>query len=156
MILVALDPGPTMCGHARVRIEGTRATYVEGGLVNATLEGIEQLLRIADAVAVEVPRGYIFQPARGAQLLATAHIAGGICWMAQSRGLPLVEFTGQEWRRGLTGKGSRVSDHMVKDAVESAVIGVPSKTNVHVRDALGLAVVAAWRLHGVIGDRARA
>jgi hypothetical protein len=40
-------------------------------------------------------------------------------------------------------------DAVIKLAVERLVTGLPSRTNVHVRDALGLAVVASWILRGL-------
>ena len=154
MNLLSLDPGPTSSGYARVRLVGPRVTYVSSGRVSSDLNQLERLFDPElDAVAVETPKGYVFSPARGAQLLATARIAGALAWMAQARHLRLVELSAGEWRKALCGRAT-ADDHRVADAVAANVIDCPAKSNVHVRDALGLALVAAWQLAGSLGRRA--
>ena len=151
MNLVAFDPGPTTCGYCIVRLDAARATFITGGLAT-TRERLAELSREVDAMAIEVVRGPIFTPQRGPAIIATSRTAGFLECLARDRRMHLVERTAREVRLSLCGRGN-ASDGQVADAVRGNVFGFPAKSNVHIRDAAALAVVAAWEIAGCIGER---
>lgn len=166
--ILAIDPGGTSCGYAAVGATtnaklpaGRRVVhFLDAGTFEAELGSFDRLLaRLASwdvsdlHVAIERPRGFVFQPFRGPTLLDTAATAGGIAWVCRSRGVPVVEMAAEEVRKTLLGKtrlrgreqrGDR--DALLKTILPGVVTGLPARTNVHVRDSLALAVVASWRL----------
>jgi Holliday junction resolvasome RuvABC endonuclease subunit len=99
-------------------------------------------------VAVEVPDGFVHAKYRGPTLLATARVAGGLAWLAEGETLRVIELPAAAWRQTLVGR-PHAKDAVIKLAVERLVTGLPARTNVHVRDALGLAIVASWILRGL-------
>lgn len=160
-IILAVDPGEKACGYAAVAIEGPKVRFVDAGdfeaelgafahvLDRLTVSGLERDL----VVAVEQPAGFIHDPFRGPALLATASCAGGVAWVAESRGLTVVRLAATEVRRMLLGKtrlGSKSQkgdmDRMIAMVLPGVVVDMPKRSNVHVRDALALAVAASWTL----------
>lgn len=158
-LLLAIDPGEKRCGYAAVETlaGGDRVRFLEAGDFEAARPAFVELLRARPyaAVAIEQPAGFVFDPFRGPALLATASAAGGIAWTAEARGLDVVRLTAAEVRRMLLGS-LRLSgrarkgdlDKMVAMVLPGVVDGLPRRTNVHVRDALALAVAAHWQARG--------
>lgn len=161
--LLAVDPGPSSCGWALVERHGAKVRYLQSGTVAPALHAFDNLANVFEEtygeavpdVAVEEPTGFVFQAFRGPTLLATAAVAGGIAWWGESLGMGVHRMSSEVVRATLIGKtrmrgkelrGDR--DKLVKLALAGVVLGLPAKSNVHVRDALALAVVASWRLAG--------
>ena len=96
-------------------------------------------------VAVEVPGGYVHEKCRGPELLETAFQAGRIFSAAQALGVRCFRATADEVRRALYGKRSgklMKADAAVAAALPLFILGLPKRTNVHVRDSLAVAHAA--------------
>jgi Holliday junction resolvasome RuvABC endonuclease subunit len=148
LLVIAFDPGPTTCGLAVVQRTRGSARFISASNIPSTQAAVREALATSGAsiVAVETPSGFIHQHARGAQLLATARIAGMIVGQAAALGLATLEMSAQDWRRPFCGGGHRgvPGDAAVKAAIRVFVTDVPKRTNTHVRDAIALATVASW------------
>lgn len=157
MIILAIDPGPTFCGFAAVRSVATiRPLFLRGGKIESHVGAFEALLKTVDPmrvnvaeevrVAVERPAGAVYDAFRGATLLGTANVAGGVAWVSRSLGMSVEEIPAQTVRKVLLGGRGKVAkgqtDRAIKEALPSFVSGMPARTNDHVRDALALAVCA--------------
>lgn len=170
-LLLAIDPGSSLCGYACVSPEGPRVRFVAAGQFEA---GAEALLHLVDwtstmlgisdlagitTLAVETPSGWVHDAVRGKHLLATAVAAGEARGVGRARGLRVVSLSAGEVRKALVGK-TRVGfrqrkgdmDRAVEAAIRPFVLDLPKRTNVHVRDALAIAIVANW----MTGARGRA
>jgi Holliday junction resolvasome RuvABC endonuclease subunit len=149
-MIVAFDPGPKTIGWASVEGRGPSVAYRAGGMLASRRDAARALLEEhrPAAVAVEVPDGFVHAKYRGPTLLATARVAGGLSWLAEGEGLLVVELPAAAWRQTLVQR-PHAKDAVIKLAVERLVTGLPARTCVHVRDALGLAVVASWILRGL-------
>lgn len=147
--VLAFDPGPTSTGFAVVATVAVgnvrRHTYVDGGQCSSTPEGFAAVLEAFPGVrvAIEQVAGYAYEQARSAQLIATARVGGLLEGLARSDGRAVQTIAAGQWRKSLCGRSS-ADDATIKRAVGVFVVGLPKRTNVHVRDALGLAVVASW------------
>jgi Holliday junction resolvasome RuvABC endonuclease subunit len=140
--LLAIDPGPSRSYWALVEV-GARPRYVDSGWCESTLEDVDRLFRSreVDHIALEQVAGYAYEAKRTAQLIATSRVEGMIGAGAYSFRVPLVEVAASTWRKALCGKGN-ADGHAIARALATWVVGMPTRTNEHVRDALGLAVVA--------------
>lgn len=166
-LLLAFDPGPTRSGWALVRrgrgLLG-KVEFVRGGRMDSTPDMFTTLLRDlremspgepVGTIAVERPEGYVYDPVRGAQVIATATIAGGIAWAASARGHQVVEVPAARVRKTLLGR-ARLGfwqqkgdmDRAIKAVLPSFVSSLPAKASSHVRDALALAVAVHWMTVG--------
>lgn len=142
--VVGLDTGPRRCGWARIAMDGSRARFVEGGEVASEVADVRRLLERTrpDLLALECPSGYVHEAFRAPGLLATARVTGGIAWLASMSGITSTELPATAVRKVLCGKAT-AKDGDVRDAL--ARLGVlPMRSNVHVRDAIALAIVAGW------------
>lgn len=159
MILLAIDPGSKKHGWACVRLEGLRVRRLAHGDVNNDWRSFDMLRNqmralghVVEAVAIETPEGYVHEAFRGPTLIATAHAAGGMAWLAQYWGLQVIELSAAKVRKALVGrstspKGKKgLMDQLITEAVNANVLGMPKTSNVHARDALALAIVAGWTL----------
>ena len=153
--VLAFDPGPTRTawGALSPLAHGTACTFVGGGVVPSTLEELGALCaqyRDAAVMAIEAV-GLAHRVEARHALIQTAHVAGLLEGLirAEFPRVVAVLLTAVQWRRALTGRGN-ANDASIKRVVCASVRGMPARTNCHVRDALGLAVVAAWntRLRG--------
>jgi Holliday junction resolvasome RuvABC endonuclease subunit len=168
VIVLGIDPGPMKFGwclarrlaNSMGRVEFLRGGYGpspgEGGFVGASsavfelLEQSRSVDAFEDAVAIEVPTelhpGGIDRAAmvaRSKQLLATAKVAERLASMARLRGLGVAEMRATDWRRAFCGRGNP-SNAEIAAACAVNVVGMPKRSNAHVRDALGLACVVLW------------
>lgn len=174
MILLAIDPGSKRAGYARVKVEplGQRCHFLDAGMMPSTRDALLGYLaeHAVDAGAVERPAGFAFELSRVGALLETSYAAGLMSGVLQAHaqetgrvgeyktGVPVLELSAQVWRRELCGshreraeKRGSAGDAEVRRFVEHFVRGLPKRTNEHVRDALGLALVAARRLTKAAG-----
>lgn len=160
MRILGFDPGPEMCGYAMLRSTGDRSRpmFVCGGTVKSrgtdlaaliggeatAAGGVEPFV-----VAIEVVRGYAYEPARSSALHATAQIAGMIQGLCHGLSVACESMSGAEWRKHMVGKGN-ADDALVKAAVRTLVDGLPDRTNVHLRDAAGVAFVVLQRRQSML------
>lgn len=161
--LLAIDPGSKTSGWAIVRREHARVRYLTSGTCDSTPKAFHRLLftlnndvmknstkRWCTAFAVEAPEGFIHEPYRGPHLLATSEFVGVVATVADYIDMSIVRLTAAQVRKTLVGKANSpkrgVMDKLISDAVSANVIGWPATSNVHVRDAGALAVVANWQL----------
>ncbi len=141
--VLGIDPGPTRCGWAFASREGGRFIYRGGGLVASTVAALDALLAAhpSGLVGLEVVEGYAFAQARSSALVATSAVAGILEGLAKGR--QLVKLSAASWRRIVLGLRSP-TDAQIKEVVGRLVDGLPTRTNAHVRDALGVAIAASW------------
>lgn len=158
-LILAVDPGSTRCAFAALEGDGAKVRYIACGMFDATTDAFREVLasverrvgRAVSLVAVEKPTGYVYSPERGAHLMASAAVAGGIAWMGRMLGATVVELSSTEVRKALVGKarlGSTMRkgdmDRLVKAALPGIVRGLPGRSNEHTRDAMAVGVVANW------------
>ena len=150
-VVLGLDPGPRLTGYGVLFSAGGTAQpkYLRAGVVESKGAEIVDLIRywIGQGytapfyVAVETPAGYIHEAARASALLETAKVAGMIAEAARGLGVDVVSIPAARWRLTLCGKNNP-KDATVKRAISVVVSGLPKRTNVHERDALGCAYAA--------------
>ncbi len=159
-VILAIDPGSTSCGYAITVADGMRVRFISAGNVDAHLRAVTGLLAETDALAgnvvrvvlgIERPSGFVHDAFRGPSLLDTAYAAGGITWLARARAHEVVELSAGQCRKAVIGKATagkgKTKGHMdalVKAALPGLVLDLPKQTNVHVRDALLLAIATNW------------
>lgn len=154
MRVLAIDPGPAWSGWATLDVAhscGVRCTYVASGLAPTGMNPFVMLMReqAVDAVVVEAPAGFAFQPARVPGLLDTSRAAGGMLWVAEMYGKRVVRCTAQQTRKVLAGKAN-ANDAVVRDVVRRNVFGCPAAPSDHVADAIATGVYGAWILVGQV------
>lgn len=143
--ILAWDTGPRAHGMALLHVGHDSARLIQVD----TVEVAQPLLwPVVDLVAIECP-AHAFSAATASACIATARAAGELGGAARAAGLRTEYVTAADWRAGLLGVAN-AHDKAIKDWVEKHVQGLPKKTNVHVRDAIALAVFAGRRwLRGV-------
>lgn len=160
MFILAFDPGSRFSGYAHVWCDGARVRYQSAGQIEAEYGALARVLYATSAVpgaartlvAVERPTGFVHDPVRGAHLMATSNVAGGTAWASRALGFEVIEVAPATVRKAVLGKraGGRHEkgevDRLIKEALPGLVLGLPKRTNEHVRDALALAVAANWML----------
>lgn len=166
VLAVAFDPGSGKAGSAwgAVVDDGSKTVYVAHGAVPYQAPPNE-VLGVVRATAlmlrhdrpaptgmvlgVESAVGYLSSKVRVKAVLDVAHEAGRLHGLLETlaAGEVLVlpanaPGDGRSWRGMLTGM-ARAGDADVAATLRLVLTGMPERTNVHARDALGLAVVAA-------------
>ncbi len=147
--VLAFDPGEHSTGWCLLESAITRgfARYLDGGNVESTKSAFRTLIATIEPTrticAIEAPSGHIHEHVRGAALLATARVAGWIGGIAFSQEAKTIEVSASKWRLAICGK-TNPSDAIVKLAVSRYTVGMPARSNAHVRDALGCGIVAMW------------
>lgn len=157
MMVLGFDPGSSHTGWCAIDVRGggtlpVEATYFDAGTVPSACGDVALLLRrYPEVVAVEKLAGYAFGAGKGpgvvAGLVASSWVAGLISALAWSEGLATEEMTAMEWRKRVLGKPS-ASDQQIAVAIPAAIHGWPKRSNVHVRDAAGVALAVAMKLNG--------
>lgn len=160
-IIISVDSGSKEFGWCAVERERARARFLMSGTTEATpfawmktFRAVCEIRGLAaiDAIYVETPEGYVHDPFRGPHLLVTSRMSGGIEWVMalQYPDISVRLRTAPWWRKALVGKASSpkkgLIDQLVADAVNANVLGMTKSSNVHVRDALGLSIVACWEM----------
>ena len=161
LIVIGFDPGSHSCGWSRIDVRGSApdpvvCTFLEGGSVNSAWFDVDHLLRALAAdhngtlVAIEWLEGIAY-PCKHANvvsgLIASAAAAGIVEGTARAMGLNTSRVPAVKWR-GLVCGRPNANDALVKAALEARVVGMPKRSSVHVRDAIGCAVGAAWAAGG--------
>jgi len=154
MMVLGIDPGPTRSGWALLDFTiPSSPVYFAAGLTESPLGLFRELddaghgdrLRL---VAVEQSRGRV-DPLRVAAVLLTVWTGGRFIGIAESRSLEAVALGVTEWRNALIGTPRRGDDidENVAAFLRRFVRHWPARSNVHVRDAAGVACVAvrSWR-----------
>lgn len=148
-LIVGLDPGPTRSAMALVRtLPMGRVLHLRSGMVPSQPDAMLAWLQACGlpgtvTLAREQVSGYAYAHVRSAALLATQDRGARFVGTAQAHGYAVVEASAEQWRRQLTGRGA-ANDAAIKRALAPFVDGLPARTNAHVRDALGVALFAAW------------
>jgi Holliday junction resolvasome RuvABC endonuclease subunit len=166
MIVLGFDPGVHV-GWAVLESGPNRPRFLAGGVIEAP-PSVEvqvadefdrlQKLRGIDVVAVEHVSGYAHdRPGRPARVLSArlqdcAELAGVIVGVAIGRCLKVERMPAVTWKRYL-GLKTNASDAQVKIALGLLVDGLPAKSSVHMRDAVGCAygVLRKVQYHAAIG-----
>jgi Holliday junction resolvasome RuvABC endonuclease subunit len=156
-VILAFDPGSNESGWCLVDTRGgagspITATYLDSGNLPSKPADVAHLLRVEkpDLVAVEDLRGFAYGskgPGVVAALISSANRAGGIEWLSWALGIAIVEMTASHWRQIVLGNGS-ATDERIKTVIPRLIHGWPARSNVHTRDAGGLALGVAWKLNG--------
>jgi Holliday junction resolvasome RuvABC endonuclease subunit len=159
VVILGIDPGPTSCGWAIVETRGggggvpSTCRFVAGGKREPAVDLLWPMMRSTHVVAIERPRGYGAgdgQAVRMGPLMDTSYVAGmcfALAWMEDRQ---VIEMRAADWRRMICGKGA-ASDAAVKTSVEKLVAGMPKRSNTHLRDAVGIALAAAWSRQRMAG-----
>lgn len=156
-VILALDPGSSSSGWCAIDTRGgagtpITATYLDSGTVPSSPGELALLVRAQapDVVAVENLAGFAYGtkgPGVVAALLTSARAAGLIVAIAWAEGRSVVEMTAREWRKLVLGNGS-ATDQRIAQVIPTLMHGWPARSNVHTRDAGGLAIGVAWTLNG--------
>lgn len=164
-VILGLDPGSSSTGWALVDTRGGAGrpiitTYLDAGAVASTAEMVAGLLSMysPDAVAVEKLEGIAYAskgPGIVAGLVSSAHAAGVIVGVASALGHHVEQLTARDWRRLVLGQPA-ATDQQIARVIPTLVRGWPKRSNVHERDAGGVALAIAWRRNGQAGANARA
>lgn len=152
MIVLGIDPGATI-GLALLEVPAVGrpkwlwhgdTRRVQRAIASAMDDAIASLgVRVpVDAIAVEEVRGYVYEKQRGAELFKTSQREGRLIEQAESCGFDPIMVSRADWRKALCGNGS-ADDAKVKRALTMQVVNMPTRTNAHVRDAAGVAIVGA-------------
>lgn len=147
MRILSVDPGSTSAGWSIItQSPRARPQFVAGGTCPVTPSALSELLADhapVDVLAIETIEIYGAQgmAVRMRDLAKTSGAAELLRGLAFGKGIPVLGITASEWRLAVIGKRSP-SDAEVKRTVTSLVDGLP-RTNEHVRDATGLAILAA-------------
>lgn len=149
--VLAFDPGPKECGFAAATVApGGRPRFVAGGNVPSDHDSLVALIERwvgtgPITIAIELPGSYARDFYRFNDLMNTRGVGERIATLAKDRDIPCVQILVQGVRRRLAGgKGSgrgTPGDAAVKRTLAMLVQDLPARTNVHLRDALALAVV---------------
>jgi Holliday junction resolvasome RuvABC endonuclease subunit len=147
-IILSVDPGSKACHYSIVRPGPPgRVVFVTCGEVASDPAEFAALIRrcVTDHeithFAIEWVFGYSHGKERSAALIETNGEAGTLRGIAYAEGFTALRVPAVNWRRSLVANGT-ADDAVIKRAVTALVVGLPTRTNEHVRDALGLGVVA--------------
>lgn len=162
-VLIAADPGTQRSAMVVVAPSSRgRITVVRADMVAATCDAMAGYLDAVLAahggvavLAVEWAAGHAYNAYRVPALLASQGVAGELAALGYDRDIPVIKISASSWRAGVVGRMPRPPkmprgvklpkpkyDDLIARALPSFVDGM-MLTNVHVRDALGLAVWAS-------------
>lgn len=148
MLILGIDPGPSLCGWALLERDGARpARWVDGGHAPAEWVVGTQLER-ASMVALEWLARGLFERKRHDALIDTARVEGGLDWLLQKASVKVVKLSAGQWRSDVVGRASP-SDEEIAAKLRLMVTGIPSPPVLtkealeHAIDALGVAFAAS-------------
>lgn len=163
-VLIAVDPGTQKSAMVVVAPSSRgRVTVVRADMVAATCDAMAGFIDEVIAqtpggvamMAVEWAVGHAYNAYRVPALLASQGIAGELAALGYDRDITVVKVSALSWRAAVVGhmprppkmpRGVKVPkpkyDDLIARALPSFVDGM-MLSNVHVRDALGLAVWAS-------------
>jgi Holliday junction resolvasome RuvABC endonuclease subunit len=148
MMVLGIDPGPKRNGWALLNFSiRSSPVWFDGGTFAHADRFFAELLgqgHVVDLVVVERAVA-LHNPLANVQAMGTAW-AGGVAYgVALGLGLNVRALGVTQWRRALVGRfmpGEKV-DARVDAVLWRTVRGMPARTNVHMRDAAGVACVGA-------------
>jgi hypothetical protein len=149
MLVIGFDPGVHV-GWAVVEVQRppVRPHLVRTGVISgsASFSDYVLLMNAIDLVAIEQTSGIAFAGKKGivANLLDCAAVHGGIARIAESLGKPIELVRAVDWRGSLLRKPN-ASDSDIAEWAKRNVLDMPPRTNVHTRDAIGVAVAGGLR-----------
>lgn len=148
MMILGIDPGPSLCGWALLEREGGRpARWVDGGHAPAEWVIGTQLER-ASLVGLEWLARGLFERKRHDALIETARVEGGLDWLLQRAGVRVVKLSAGQWRSDIVGRASP-SDDEIATRLRLLIAGIPSppvltkEALTHAIDAAGVALAAS-------------
>ncbi len=156
--VLGVDPGPTHTGFALLDFSiPSSPVWFMGGTcddVETVFDTLEGGNARPDLMCIERPRA-LHDPMANVQVMATAWAGGIVVGLARGRGFTVQEVGQNEWRQALVGHSKRGDnvDHKVEAALRLLVRQMPKRTNVHARDAAGVACIGLRIFR--LGDRAR-
>lgn len=148
-LVLGIDPGAGVdgtTGWAIVDVRATpRPTWRDGGRctpaeMRRKLEGASVSL-----VVIERPKA-LHNPAANGAVIECTWVGGELAGWIRRGGVEVVEVGPEAWRMALIGRPRRGTnrDKLVASVLDARVAGIP-RTNVHARDALGVALVG-WEM----------
>lgn len=148
MLILGIDPGPSLSGWALLERDGARPPrWVDGG--HAPVEQIiSTQVERASLVAVEWLARGLFERKRHDALIDTARVEGGLDWYLDKLGVKVVKLSAGQWRSDVVGRASP-SDEEIAERLRLMVSGIPSppvltkEALTHALDALGVALAAS-------------
>lgn len=148
MMVLGIDPGSRRNGWALLDFSiRTAPIWFDGGTFADAGEFFGELLGLGHVVALVVVERAValHNPAANVQAMGTAW-AGGVAYgVALGLGLNVRAIGVTQWRRAFVGRferGAKV-DMQIDAVLRRTVRGLPPRTNVHMRDAAGVACVGA-------------
>jgi hypothetical protein len=168
--VLGIDPGTSKHGYCLIDVTiRTAPIWVEGGHSDEPfmlLDAYDDDHRSSLLVVVEEPRGILHVPSgdiremqsRAQCLMGTSWLGGEIYGYARALGFPCLKVGQNEWRTALIGQPRKgeTSDHRVEAELKRICRQFPKRSNVHARDAGGIAIVGArmWLSGRYSTDRA--
>lgn len=148
MIVLGIDPGPKLCGWARLDIEGRRPAWLGGGVDElGDIANWNAALWRADMVVVEKPAALHRVQANG-NVINTAFAAGVAFGMFFESDFDSYVVSPPQVRASLIGVGKRGNqDARLKAVLSKLIHGAPKRWNTHMRDAAAAAIVghSIWK-----------
>lgn len=148
MMVLGIDPGQRVNGWALLDFSiSTSPVWFDGGTFGDVEHFFAELIGLGHTlslVAVEQAVA-MHNPLANVQAMGTAWAGGVAFGMAKGLGFHVKRFGVNQWRQAFVGhskKGDNV-DAKIKAALFAFVRGMPPRTNVHMRDAAGVACVGA-------------
>lgn len=146
-LVMGFDPGPHKTAAALIAVPAGagKPLFVKWYHVPSSPQAIAALLEahLLDLAVVE--RVYLWDGRTNNSIRDTCEISGAIGWMAEHRNIETMRYGVSEWRRRLisTKRGAGTpNDKMVELALRAHFPDLP-KSNDHLRDALGIALVGS-------------
>lgn len=140
---LGFDPGPRHTYWARVMVMPGGFKYITGGRIFSDVGSVALVLAKSDPKMIGIEEvGNFVKPAARIQLKDTSKVVGIIEGVAGAMGYKtmLISANGPaSWRKVLTGKAT-AGDLLVGEAI-AAVPDFPQRSNNHLRDATGIALV---------------
>lgn len=149
MKILGIDPGPAESGWMTIWQRAKGLQFANSGNVDSKRRAFTELLDVEkpDVIAIERPkwqdhgRNAVATRAIASNLIETNYVVARFAEIAVARGIKLLEIPAQTWRLGLL-RSRSPSDAQIKRVVVALVLGLPTRTNAHERDAGGVAIAA--------------
>ena len=163
MIVIGIDPGSShpafgvvedgkrAIAFGMLRL-GEEADHFAALLIahRPDLVAIEKVLRVHPVMRNGKPG---ISTTQTLALYNTGYVAGGLEQVARARGIKVVTFAAEEWRKAIVGN-AKADNATIDRALRLRLAGFPAplKSNNHERDALGVAAFGCLRakLGGIV------
>lgn len=147
LLTLGFDPGPTRTAWALVSMVLPRPIFHDGGVVPSDRNELRTVFQRQPnwlaLVSIETVM-FSFADQSTSQIILTSGVQDRIETIAwYERGdVPVERVTARSWRKLLIGKATP-SDAEIAHVIKSRVDALPTRTNNHVRDAIGAAIGGA-------------